>query len=1016
MSFGFGFGWRRAVAAFCAAALTVTWAADVVAQGDTTATANAAANAPGNAAAPVAASTVAAIVDLERAREEARVTMMVKPDRRFVRAAEFIIQRLGSEGTSDTIQLVVDGERWQATIGGKTLGHLEQFGTFDENLKFVEAVAKEYIEERKAAGADDAELKTLEKEASEKLGAELLEVGRKIDEVWGDEAKPLPLHAATKASLYLLMQCPDSVGVGDEISARAIAFLAAESALTDAKLVREKALLAQFLQYFNDACVMSHTLADNDVIKHYLLNKTAELNHVANRADATLATWYLAARLAATNRDEEGLQAIFERKSSVTPETHLLALSPLVQYLAEWDGGAQLALQMAGELTMEVSGRKGDMEDAFKDGETLVPVFVKGLEEMKAEGDGPFVDRQLVLACYETAFCNCIDFAMDFYINRYGSLEDSRQLVAMLGTAAEGPVGEYSRVLDARVNETGEGKSTDKIIKMLGELKYVNADQAHRFFNKVGPNYQALMPEPVRAGVEFMKVLDGRPEVYGLIELLFTDTSFRNLEMAEKVFEALATPECPKNKVKQAYLQFFRGEREKLLKTLEDPEIPDSTRAMYVATYLDKDPTFTTETLDQKIKDLAARNPNHNGVISWCVDYLSDQERYDEAIEISTKYAESQAMKNDLSYPHARTDLAELYAAKGDNAKALEISKSVVESYTAASLLSMSMYSTALGKYDDGLEWAQKALERYESSAHSLGSLVYCYWAQGKYAEAADAIDNFEYPISSGSLRSVFASYFLKALGDKPAAEREKALAELERIGMGERLGDMAYYFRGKERFDLLFEFMQHVKETGYQKHRANMISYNALRLDKGTSEALAWLKQVVPVGEYGELGPLAFRESEYELLDTLVPYDDATTQGRYNWTLRAAAVCADEAMKARMGERVKQYFAAKKSGDFHHAAGRYMLGLADVAELQGATASADDVCQAACYLALRARAEGKYRDASDWLQVSLLSGREELNEYHKARLILAGWGAIGRSLDIMEEVVKAQDKEVPGM
>jgi hypothetical protein len=954
---------------------------------------------------------------LDRAREAARVTYMIKPDRRFVRAAEFIVQKLAKEKTSDTITLAPRGDKWAASISGKSLGEVGQLEGFAGNFKFVEAVAKQHVDDRKGASPDSSKkLEKLESEASEAIGEQLLDVGRKIDAAWQDESMPLPLHAATKTSLFFLMQTIDKVGLGDEIAARAIAFMATECALRNDPMIRHKAMLAKFLGYDAEAWQFAQELPQ-DPIKMFVYNKGAELFEVANRADATLATWYLSARLAATNSNQESLLSLFKKRANITPETHMLALAPLLPHLSTWDGSAQLAMQTAGSIAVAVSGRDPESKSAFSKDDKLIELFVEGLESLEIEGTGPLVDRQLGTSIYETAFSNAIEQAMTFFINQLGSMDDARTMGQMLGVVDNGPVGEYSRLMAARLSETGEGDSSKRLQSFLESLQYVNADMAYRVYNKIDDNFETLMPQTVNAGVTWMNLLDGRPSNYVHLKDIFTVRSFRDLSAAEKVFAAKASPPCAYNVSEQAYLHFFRGENELLMKKLEDSHISDSTRAMYVVTFLDKDPNFTTPTLDKKMEDLYARNPTNRSIANNYIEYLKNHDRLDDAIVVATKFAESQATKQDLSYPHARTSLATLHAENKDFKKALEVTESVAESYTGAALRNMSEYNTALGNYKEGMDWAQKSVERYENSPSSLGVLTYNYWAQGMYAEAAAAIKEYKYPLSTSLLRFSLADYFLLALGDKSPEERERALVELTKVGLNSELGNMGYRYRSKKRFDMLFEFLRHVKETGYQRFRADMISYNALRMDKGTSAAVQWLSQAVSEADYPALGPLAFRESEYDLLHALVPHDDSTTLGKYNWTLRAAAVCADKHAADLMGERVRGHFQADNSGEFHSVAGRYLLGLDDQNALQAAVKNSGDLCHAACYLGLKARADGDYRTASDWLQVAILTGEEHLDEYHKARLILAGWAVVNRSLDIMEQQLAASPEKIaPGM
>jgi tetratricopeptide (TPR) repeat protein len=437
---------------------------------------------------------------------------------------------------------------------------------------------------------------------------------------------------------------------------------------------------------------------------------------------------------------------------------------------------------------------------------------------------------------------------------------------------------------------------------------------------------------------------------------------------------------------------------------------------MYLASYLAKDPSFTTATLEQKLADLYKHSPNDSNVVYYYRRYLTDQKQYDQAIAIQSKYAESKATAKDLTYSYARSTLAELYGDKGDFKRALAYASTVAESYTETALEDMAHFNAALGKFDEAEDWAKKTVDRYEGAGAGLGVLCYVYWSEGKYDKAAQAMKDFKSPLTISILRNALADYFLLALGDKDSAEREKAITAIENAGLSDKLGNMGFYFRFRHRYDMVFEFEHHVKETGYQELRGPVICYNALSLAKNTSAALAWIKETIPAEKLPQLGPNAFRESEYALLDELVPYDDTTTQGRYNWTLRAAAVCADTTASKLMSEKVRKHFEADHSQDFQSVAGRFLIGLANRSDLDKSIKTQSDLCQAACYLGLMARAKGNYREASDWFLTSILTGQVELNEYQKSRLILAGWSAEGRSLDYLGSAAKKSGRnEFPG-
>jgi len=954
---------------------------------------------------------------LEEARLQAKIVTQVRPDRRFVRAAEFIVQKLADSPTSAPIELKLQDGKWLLTISNEQLGTLSPLPKFEEAYTFLEDVARKHIKDRPNHAADRYDSQDLSRQLDLFLIDDILTATRTIDMAWNDRNSSLPLSLARKAALYLHIQTYDLIGFRDELSGRALAFLAAENALTSASLISERALLATLLGYDDEAEIIASD--KNDPAALYALEKSSELVELGQKDTATTATWFLAMRSLFNKSQDSGTQLTnLLKKREPDFERHILALGPVLFSTLDWEAKARAALQVATAIAIKASGRDANSKEPIARTEKIVPVFADGVTKLNEASHGPLLDRELIVTLYENAFSNCINATMYYFLYQYGDPNGARAIEEAIGSTDKGMTAEYLEVLHTRLHESGEGKSRNQVLAVLDSLRYINSSISHSIYSKISSNTDTHQGDPVDAGIAQLKRLDGRPSEYVRLQEMFTHDGFRDLAAVSLVYEAKATPPIKENLSHQAHLAWFLGQTDRLLEIYNDPDLDPEIKGKFIITYLADDASLTTAAKEKLIVDLADKYPSNYFVKFYAVRFFVKQKRYDEAIKIAMRYAESKATAQDLSYPHGICAVADLYAEKGDYEKALSLTQTVAESYTANALNSMALYNIALGNYDEGQEWIDKAKERYEGNSGALANEVYSYWLRREYDRAAKAMKDYKSPLTSSILRHDLAKMFLKALGDKPSPERSKAIAAIKDVGLGDKLGDMGFWFRDEGRYDIVFDFCKYIEEEGLLKEfRGPVLAYNGLRLSEGQDAALKWLKGRVKVKDYPRLGGFAFRESEYTILHFLVPYDDETTIGQYNWALRAAAVAANPEADALMGERVREYYSNRKTDDFYNIAGQYLLGLKDKSALLAAAKSPTEIARGACYLGLKARAEGNYREANEWFQAVFRTGLTELNEYSKARIITANWASVGRSLDIMPEIMKTHRfRDLPGM
>ena len=175
--------------------------------------------------------------------------------------------------------------------------------------------------------------------------------------------------------------------------------------------------------------------------------------------------------------------------------------------------------------------------------------------------------------------------------------------------------------------------------------------------------------------------------------------------------------------------------------------------------------------------------------------------------------------------------------------------------------------------------------------------------------------------------------------------------------------------------------------------------AYSSLRQIKG-AEALAWLKETVPRGMLMPLSQWAWLRRHYSLVWDVVPDPKVQSEDADAvWLCRAAATLLDGGETHKQWPRLIEHY--KEGAKRHyHGLGRYLVGLADEATVLKLATGKRQACEVACFIGLKAQAEGRYVDAATWYRLALEIGADNMAEYRWAFSQLDAWQRQGRSLE----------------
>ncbi|HEV8196602.1 MAG TPA: hypothetical protein VGP87_08175, partial [Gemmatimonadales bacterium] len=291
---------------------------------------------------------------------------------------------------------------------------------------------------------------------------------------------------------------------------------------------------------------------------------------------------------------------------------------------------------------------------------------------------------------------------------------------------------------------------------------------------------------------------------------------------------------------------------------------------------------------------------------------------------------------------------------------------------------------------------------RYTDYAPALATPSEVLWIAGKDQQAAAWLVRQKGHFGTEGWTEV-GNAFARTFSKRPLEDGERALGELLRQGLrSPELWNIAMAAGGFGRNDLAF-----VAESSFSiapdlegiMHATR--AYGYLKRWRGPKEALRWIRGAVPPELRQPASMLFYREDEGGLLWDMIGEAGSDNNGRFVWLMRAAAaVAAGLPTDPHRAQLMAYYDKAGKNPYF--IMGRYLLGLASEAQMLALATTPDHRCEVAYYLGARAKAEGRYEDATEWFLVAVATGQTMEGEYTWATDELSKWAATKQSLSVL--------------
>jgi hypothetical protein len=259
--------------------------------------------------------------------------------------------------------------------------------------------------------------------------------------------------------------------------------------------------------------------------------------------------------------------------------------------------------------------------------------------------------------------------------------------------------------------------------------------------------------------------------------------------------------------------------------------------------------------------------------------------------------------------------------------------------------------------------------------------------------------------VNSGSVRGEkvgrrFAEIFTDRPAEALAAEEPLRKSKLDSLFVSTQFA-LEIYKAGNP--ELAFEIQSRQHAPGLKNLLYQAKAYKFLKEAKGKEAALAWFGQQIPDSMRTAVCMFVLEDQTHEILWELAPATLEGDHGAYYWLVRAAAFVLDGGGNPEHGRLLNEHFASAMPGHYH-TIGRYLLGKASEAELLAEAADQKKSNEIYYFIGLKAKAEGRYRDAADWFWLTMEMGTMNNGETRWALDQLFVWMGKGKSLRLLAE------------
>jgi hypothetical protein len=908
--------------------------------------------------------------------------LRLEPDRRFLLAAREL-------SGAEVAARFADGH-WTLSAGDRDFARVAELPDFPELMNALVPIARDWVAAAKVTGRPPR-IRAL------RGHKEAFAAVREAQTRWsrGDHAGAV-LHDAASAAAALMLQVPRTFDADDRLDAHAIALCAADAA-AGSEVRGEQSVLALALGYASAARSLAPA-SEEPALHAFVTLDRRKLSDLARRKDANAGERHLLLRWLVQDADA---QAVLRFIASLRNEEHI-SIPNVGQLLLDADlqvvaaaSDALPALALAElesvhpaapndvELVRTLMDARNSAFQSLGNNEDPRARLAADLRQADIAYEGPLWRGADTSAWYAAASASALLGAARSGLvlrSNPGGLADE------LGSWPVPVASQLSRWLKARTALDRGG--LDDAYEVLTKSRLPGARTAADFLDEMAKQTEPPDPRMVEAVRLARRQFDSRP----LSRLVWAEalrTQLRDVDRSGQLIASVVDDAFGAHPLDEVALAKQRGQLDRLEKVALDERFPFPARLEAAVALVDRGGKAQAE---RALRRLGRERPADVDTQERLIRFLHEIGRPAEALSTGLDLVKRYGEDDSYVVARARCAAARQLDAMGRHEEALAVVERGLPTEAVCAYRIATVQLAKLRRKEDAEGLLLAYLARHPQ-AETVATVAEVRWRGGDDAGAADIFAHGPVALPERAFREV-GERFAAVFQGRPAIDTKRAIDALLQAGvqpesvlaLGPALVRAGATAQAFELYARVGEKLPAGKTAAVQ-----LRTWSALRGAKGISAAEAWWRK--QAGQHSEVADEALAASAYsegldEALWELFPAQPADSTFAERLTLlRAASLvrrgergARREAVLARVADPLapwkarlaRQLRLGGAYASWEVRLTRYLLGESGDEEIADDATDGSRPCEAPYYLALRAAAESRARDAASWYRVAL--------------------------------------------
>jgi tetratricopeptide (TPR) repeat protein len=946
-------------------------------------------------------------------RDAMVATYRLAPDRRFIDAFAVIDQMLRGRAGQSATATFHDGQ-WHVSYEGAEIGSVPEFPAYRDFIPLLTSFATNVA--RSAPPLNAAPLTNGDqiRSAIDSFDtAATLGALQQLNAAFRTTRSSAALSLASRALTSLLVRQLDTMQVGDALATRALAVTAAAKASSHDSVAFQEVVLAGILGYHADAESLASALPAASPLRGWATGTSDNFDHHGS-ADAQPLVRFLELRLYAERRDEEKWFAAVRRHPG---EFGLLSTVATGLKVGHFDATINAGFIVPALAYAEVRMVAGagpplnQLSPASFDGDDLQAVyriiaqavaaahstigdqFESALGATAARYAGPLFDGNDYRALYRGFFYSGLFGSGLHVLDRLANPEGARDFAAILGHPADPLASQYVQWFELLLKRQSRSIDDRQTVLELDRLDRLQQPAIVRTFQGLQERVRYDSSIDLDAARLLFRRSDGRLP-HRLEAAYAARITLLDLPLFEKLYGSAVHDGGHAALESSAWLATLAGDASTLRGLVDDRSLSPNVRVTAATALLDLH-AIDEKAFFQATAPILPRTRCCGELTDWAKRIQSD--RAADAREVLAKWLKAHPHADALEQSDVTLAIARTYEQEGNVQKAMETLTPVMPMWKESVLVQAALYLDALGEHRQAIDLARKDVDRYPDSFEGRITLAQICWRNGLNENAAMALTT---RTNTGNDWRDLGQRFIAVFKDRSDGDAFAAFDEIRRRSSPFAMGVAVRQIGHAGRFPLAFRIASLLHYGGMGQLELTTGAYKILKQWKTPAEAQTWIAQAIPPRYRNMESEIAYGAGEFPLLWTLITDPDKGDYPQEVWLLRAAAVTLSAEEREAHGKEVEEYFRTTKRTDDYTLMGKYLMGLADEKAMLSLPKAPDRRCEVAYYMAVKARGEQRFRDASDWLRVVCETQQVREGEFRWAKDRLYLWMTSGQTFD----------------